>query len=175
MEKQGIVEWNDRYAVGIQHIDDQHRVLLRLINNLYRDYSGEDAGTNPRFNLAVYGLINYIKYHFAGEEHILVRMKYPDYAAHKGQHDEFVRELLERMDNLGRRRAASPKNLIRYIRDWMVTHITLIDKKYATYVQFINGQINSAGRGFYSVPPMRMPQPGFSSGSAEIPTELFFG
>lgn len=175
MEKQGIVEWDDRYTVGIQHIDDQHRVLLRLINNLYVDCSHEDSEATSHFKLAVYGLINYIKYHFSGEERILKRMKYPDYAAHKRQHDEFVREILERVENSERRRAFSPKNLIRYIRDWMVTHITLIDKKYATYIHFINGQINSAGKGFYSVSAMRMPQLEFVSGSEEIPSELFFG
>jgi hemerythrin len=175
MEKSSIVEWNDRYAVGIQQIDDQHRVLLRLINNLYRDCSREEPESKKCFDMAIYGLINYIKYHFSGEEHILEQIKYPDYAAHKRQHDEFIRDILERVENSEQRRTGSPKNCVRYIRDWMLTHITLIDKKYATYIQFINGQINNAGRGFFSVPAMRMPQPEFLSGPGEIPSELFFG
>jgi hemerythrin len=175
MEKNSIIEWNDRYAVGIQQLDDQHRVLLGLINNLYLDCTKEDSEAKTRFNLAAYGLINYIKYHFSGEEHILERIEYPDYAAHKRQHDEFIRDILDRVEYCERNRTVSPKNCIRYIRDWMVTHITLIDKKYATYIHFINGQINNAGRGLYRVPAMRMPQPAFISGSAEIPSELFLG
>jgi hemerythrin len=175
MEKNSIVEWNDRYAIGIQQIDDQHKVLLRLINNLYLDCFNEDEGANKRFALAVYGLVNYIKYHFAGEEQILSRIKYPDYAAHKRQHDEFIRELLEQIEEFERLRTVSPKNFVRYIRDWLVTHITLIDKKYVTYIHFINGQINNAGRGGCSVPALRMLQPELCSGPEEIPSELFFG
>jgi hemerythrin len=125
--------------------------------------------------LAIYGLINYIKYHFSGEEHILEQIKYPDYTAHKRRHDEFLQDILERAEHFERCRTLSPKNLIRYIRDWMVIHITLIDKKYATYLHFINGQINSAGKGFFSVPAMRIPQPDFLAGPEEIPSELFFG
>jgi hemerythrin len=175
METNSIVEWNERYTVGIQQIDDQHKVLLRLINNLYPDCFNEDSGARRRFMLALYGLVNYIRYHFAGEERILERIKYPDYTAHKRQHDEFIREILEWVEVFERLRTGSPKNFVRYIRDWMVTHITLIDKKYATYIHFINGQINSAGRGLYRVPVMRMPKPEFRSGPEEIPSELFLG
>jgi hemerythrin len=175
MDKNSIVEWNDRYAVGIRQIDDQHKVLLRLINNLYLDCFNEDEGAKKRFTLALYGLVSYIKYHFAGEEQLLERINYPDYAAHKRKHDEFIRDLIEQIEDFERRKTVSPKNFVRHIRDGLITHITLIDKKYVTYIHVINNQINNAGRSLYSVPAMRMLQPEFRSGPEEIPSEIFFG
>jgi hemerythrin len=177
MEKNSIVEWDSRYAVGIQLIDDQHRELLKLINNVHLGCLEENEDTKIRFKLTVHGLINYTKYHFSTEEQLLERIKYPDSAAHKRQHDEFIRDILDRVERFERGRTVSPKSFIRYIRDWVVTHITLIDKKYATYIHFINGQGSAAGRGSYSydVPAFRKTGTIFFSEPEEIPSELFFG
>ena len=44
-QQRGFVRWNDKYSVGIQSIDLQHKNLLRLINNLHsavRYYTGEE-------------------------------------------------------------------------------------------------------------------------------------
>jgi hemerythrin len=174
MEKNGIVEWDDRYAVGIQLIDDQHRELLRLINNFYLGCAHGDENEKNHFQRSAHGLISYIKYHFATEEQFLERIKYPDNAAHKRQHDEFIREVFERAENFDRGRA-SPKVFIRYVRDWMLTHITLVDKKYATYISFINGQICVPGRESPEVPVARRPGHLFFVGPKEAPSELFFG
>jgi hemerythrin len=175
MEKSSIIEWDDRYLVGIQLIDDQHKELLRLINNFYLGCLEEDENAKTYFKLTVHGLINYIQYHFSAEEQILERIKYPDRAAHKRQHDEFVRDILEKAGNFERGRAVSLKGFIRYVKDWMVTHITLIDKKYATYIHFINSQKNTAGRWPCDTQAFHKTVPAFFSGPEDIPTEIFLG
>jgi hemerythrin len=173
MEKCGIVEWDNRFLVGIQLIDDQHKELVRLINDFYLGCFTEDENAKLHFKLTVYGLVNYIKYHFASEEQVLERIRYPDINAHKRQHSEFVRELLERLEHFEQNRVFSIKNFIRYLRDWMVTHMTLIDKKYATYIHFING--HAAGRDFHEAPVERRPAPWIRREPAEVPSEIFFG
>ncbi|MDR1238491.1 MAG: bacteriohemerythrin [Treponema sp.] len=177
MEKNNIVEWDNRYTVGIQLIDDQHKELLRLINCFYLGCINGEENTKSQLRLSAHGLVGYIKYHFATEEQFLERIKYPDRAAHKRQHDEFIRETLERAEHFDRSRAASPKNFVRYIRNWILAHITLIDKKYATYIYFINGQINAAGRELYEVPAMWRagPQAFIGSKGIETPSEIFLG
>jgi hemerythrin len=173
MEKSNKIEWDDRYAVGIQIIDEQHKELLTMINNFYPGCLKEDEKEQIHFKLAIYRFINYTKYHFATEEQFLERLKYPDIIAHKRQHDEFVRVILEKADKFEQGQSFSFKNFIRYIRDWMVTHITLIDKKYATYIHFINGQVNAPDRGL--LPFTRKTGQFLFPESTEIPSEIFFG
>jgi hemerythrin len=175
MEKIGIVEWDSRYLVGIQLIDDQHRELLKLINSSYLGCIKDDEGAKNHFRLTVPGLINYIKYHFSTEEQLLDRIKYPDSAAHKRQHNEFIRNIAERAESFEKGRTVSPKGYIRYIRDWMVTHITLIDKKYATYIHFINGHVSAPGYESHGVPVFRGGGMVYAPALQEAPSELFFG
>jgi hemerythrin len=172
MENSGMIEWDERYSVGIQTIDDQHRELLRLINIFYLSCAGEGESAKASFKLLVRGLINYIKYHFAAEEQLLERIKYPDISAHKRQHKEFTRYILEKTENFERGKALSLGNFARYIRDWMITHITLIDKKYTTYIHFANSQL--AGRMVYEFPETRSYEKFFAD-SEEVPSEIFLG
>jgi hemerythrin len=181
MEKNGTVDWDSRYTVGIQLLDDQHKELLKLINTCYLGCLSEDEAVKKHLMVNIHGLINYIRYHFSTEEQLLERIKYPDGAAHKRQHNEFIQEIVERLKDIERDQIISTKAFVRYIRDWMVTHITLIDKKYATYIHFINGQ-PAAGWDFRDGPPVRMGRPLFAvSGKSfceitrEVPPEVFFG
>jgi hemerythrin len=173
MEKCGIVEWDNRFLVGIQLIDDQHKELLRLINNFYLGCLTEDESARTHFKLTIHVLVNYIKYHFASEEQLLERIRYPDIGAHKRRHGEFVREIFERLEHFERNRNFSIKNFIRYLRDWLIAHMTLIDKKYATYIHFING--HTAGRDIREVPVERRKLPRLRLEPAEVPSEIFFG
>jgi hemerythrin len=175
MDKYGIVEWDNRYAVGIQLIDDQHRQLLKLVNNICLGCMKDDEGAKNYFRLTIHGLVNYIKYHFVTEEQLLEQIEYPDSAAHKRQHDEFIRDIVERAESFERGRTISPKGYIRYIRDWMVTHITLIDKKYATYIHFINSHVSVPAYGVQDAPVSRRAVPAEVPAPQETPSELFFG
>jgi hemerythrin len=175
MDTHGIVEWDNRYTVGIQLIDDQHRELLKLINNIYLGCMKDDEGAKNYFRLTIHGLVNYIKYHFSTEEQLLARIEYPDSAAHKRQHSEFIRDIVERAESFERGHSISPKGYIRYIRDWIVTHITLIDKKYATYIHFINSHVSAPSYESHETPVFRRAGPVPAPASQEIPSELFFG
>jgi hemerythrin len=171
MENGGIIEWNERYSVGIKLIDDQHKELLRLINNFYLGCMQDRKNAEISFKLTIHGLINYIECHFAAEEQFLERIKYPDIAAHRRQHKEYIRVLRERRENFERGNVGSLKNFARYIRDWIVTHITLIDKKYATYIHFVNSQANNRavyGHGAWF-------RGGFTAEPEDVPSENFFG
>jgi hemerythrin len=175
MEKNNMVEWDERYSVGIQNIDDQHQELLRLINNFYLGCMEDDESAQISFKLTVHGLLNYITYHFDAEEQLLGRIKYPDIIAHSRQHAEFIRDILERVERFERGGAFSLKDFARYIRDWMLTHIALIDKKYATYIHFVNSQVNSRLMRETQA-AVRLVKSAKSEGSKfEGPSELFLG
>jgi hemerythrin len=172
MENKNLVKWDDRYSVGIQLIDDQHKELLRLINTFYSGCMDADENIKFNFTSAAHGLTNYINYHFAAEEQFLERIKYPDIIAHSRQHKEFIRDILEKIEKYERGKIFLLKNFARYIRDWLLTHMALIDKKYATYIHFVNNHVN--GRLVYEIPAIRNLE-AFRLEPEDVPSEIFLG
>jgi hemerythrin len=134
MEDEVFVEWDDRYSVGIQLIDDQHKELIRLTNELYKGCLAGDAAARSYFMTAVKGTVDYVKYHFAAEEKLLENAKYPDIAEHKKQHELFVKQILDDVQSFQGGKKFVPNVFVRFLRDWILSHIAVMDKCYSVYI-----------------------------------------
>jgi hemerythrin len=134
MGKDVFVAWDDKYSVGIPLIDEQHKELIRLTNELYEScLAGEDAA-RANFMEAVKGTVDYVKYHFGVEEKLLQNAKYPELAEHKKEHEAFVRHILNEVQSFQEGKKFVPNEFVRYLRDWILSHIAVADRRYATYI-----------------------------------------
>jgi hemerythrin len=82
------IPWLSSYEVNVSEIDEQHRELFRMFNDLL-DAMWDGKGktviqTKLRF------MANYVATHFATEETYMVRYNFPDYPIHKKAHDDFT-------------------------------------------------------------------------------------
>ncbi|MFP3040395.1 bacteriohemerythrin [Treponema primitia] len=134
MESDAFVEWDDRYSVGIPLIDDQHKELIRLTNELYKGCLTGDEAAQVYFMSAVKGTVDYVKYHFSAEEKLLENAKYPEIADHKKQHESFIKQILGDVQSYQGGKKFVPNVFVRYLRDWILSHIAVMDKKYAAYI-----------------------------------------
>jgi hemerythrin len=134
MEKDVFVVWDDKYSVGIPLIDDQHKELIRLTNDLYEScLAGEDAA-RANFMEAVKGAVDYVKYHFGVEEKLLQNAGYPELAEHKKEHEAFVKHILGEVQSFQVGKKFVPNVFVRYLKDWILSHIALKDRRYAAYI-----------------------------------------
>lgn len=138
MQNRTGIPWDDRYLVDVQIIDDQHRELIRQFNEFYAGCK-ERAEPAAFFSNNIHNLMNYMRFHFNTEEEFLEKIRYPDIAAHGMQHRIFIADMLKRIDAPGPDRAGIDATAD-YFRDWIITHFSLIDRKYATYIHIIRGQ-----------------------------------
>jgi hemerythrin len=128
------VEWDGRYEIGIPLIDGQHRELIRLTNELYKAcLEGDDAG-RELFKVAIKAAVDYVKFHFSAEEKLLENVDYPQILVHKRQHEEFVIKILAETKNFEEGKKFVPNGFVRFLRDWILSHIGVMDKKYAGYI-----------------------------------------
>jgi hemerythrin len=134
VETDKFVEWDDRYSVGIPLVDDQHKHLIELTNNLYECCVAGTDEVQACFRDAVRGAVDYVKYHFAAEEKILENVQYPGIAAHKKEHESFVMKILLGVKDYEEGKKFVPNAFVRYLRDWILTHIAVEDRKYANYI-----------------------------------------
>ena len=134
MPEELFIVWEERYAIGIPKVDEQHKKLLGLTNELYEACRKGDEAARARFKDAIHSTVDYVKFHFSDEEKILEGVKYPKIAEHKKEHESFVRQVFEEVRAFEAGKTFVPNAFVRYLRDWILTHIAMTDKQYADYI-----------------------------------------
>lgn len=137
MPKSELVRWSATYSVGIKLIDDQHKGLLDLVNNLFNHVSGDEATERAYFQKVIQTAVNYVKVHFATEEKIMLATRFPGYAEHKKAHDTFVLTVVDSIRDFEAGKKFTLAGFTRFLKDWVLTHIAIMDKQYFTYFKQI--------------------------------------
>ena len=130
-----LMRWDSSLQLGIGQIDEQHKQLVAMINDLHR-------AMKQRQTMAVMGgilqrLVNYTVYHFGHEEKLFQKHGYPEYDQHKKIHENLVGKVIEFKTKIDRGDSTISMELMDFLKDWLVNHIKGTDKK---YVPFLQGQ-----------------------------------
>lgn len=120
------MEWDPSLDTGIEVIDEQHKGIVRFINDLH-----DAATTNDREKVSYVldGLINYTVSHFAFEEDMLEQHNYPLIGAHKKVHHAFINRINKhKEDHEKGKNVALP--LSGELQIWLTSHIKNEDADY---------------------------------------------
>lgn len=126
-----LIEWGEAWQIGIEELDDHHRVLVDLINELDRAIKEKNGSV---VCVAILNdLYDYTRVTFAVEESLMRLMGYPDYAAHKQQHESLVDGLEEISQKYSTGTNVSFE-LLSFLRAWLLKHIHTADRAYVPYL-----------------------------------------
>jgi hemerythrin len=132
MTSKRFVEWKDELSVGIETIDDDHKKLLTLINNLQ---TAVYYPTGEAFERqALKELVDYTKYHFDREEKLMLDNGYPDYEPHKRQHEAMIAKVHGFCERYEKDREGPIDELTGFLKDWLLQHIAGTDQKYSAHL-----------------------------------------
>lgn len=120
--------WKDEYSVSIPEIDEQHKAITHMLNTLYEAFLKNDH--DSRIGGIVEGLASYARYHFATEERYFMMHRYADRFAHMAEHAKFIAQVEEFRNDYAAKKTALTYKVINFLRDWLVHHILVEDKKY---------------------------------------------
>lgn len=87
--------WKDEYDTGVKTCDDQHRNLVKMLNELLEAMKagkGKEA-----LDKVLTGLVEYTLYHFKTEEDAFKKYGYDRAASdfHKKEHDALVQQVAD--------------------------------------------------------------------------------
>jgi hemerythrin len=122
-----LVRWSQQYALGLDEIDEQHRVLIVLINDIWKAIVKREDKTKL-FEL-VGELEKYTIAHFAAEEAFMRVTDYPGFPQHKIEHQKFV-DRVAKERQLAVEQGVLSLDLMYFLRDWLIDHILMSDKAY---------------------------------------------
>ncbi|MDR0878238.1 MAG: bacteriohemerythrin [Treponema sp.] len=134
MTDDNIVVWHNSYSIGIPLIDEQHKELIRLTNQLFASCVAGRESSKASFMETIRGAVDYIGYHFSTEEKVMERVNYPDYLSHKKEHTKFVKEVLIEVDDFKSGRSFVPNAFVHFLKNWVLAHIAVCDKKLGEYL-----------------------------------------
>ncbi len=122
-----LITWKPEFAVGIASVDFEHEQMIRLINEIYDEMkTRRDADSSEQFLGDVHFAISA---HFALEERLMRDADYPEYQAHKEDHEELLDQLRDLMDQL----VADPDKgfdlLHDKLSDWFENHFATFDAR----------------------------------------------
>ena len=126
-------ELKDEYLVGIEAIDNEHKVLFEIADEIYELCINEFV-TDKYDNIAalVQRLKDYAEMHLSNEEAYMESIQYKRMFTQKVQHDNFRRKLSEMdLDVIDENQEEAIKDLLKFVTDWLVEHIMETDKRIA--------------------------------------------
>ncbi len=127
-----IVKWTEEYSVGITEIDNQHKGLVILINELFTLMTEGKAKDN--LNEIFEHLTDYTKKHFFSEETMLFKYAYPEFEQHKLEHLKFIEKLNSFKSDFNKGKVTISIEILNFLKDWLLNHIKFSDKKYSEHI-----------------------------------------
>ena len=137
-----MMSWSDTLSVGDPEIDEQHRTLIRLLNEAYdamlecrsREVTGRLLGD----------LAAYTRLHFRYEERYFGQFDESRRDSHLRAHAALERHLA----GLIERHEAGGENvvmdIVTFMRDWILNHVMKTDSQYRPFIRAA-GHLKEAG------------------------------
>ncbi len=124
------MHWKEEYSIGIEEIDNQHRVLLDYFSLIEDSVAGGGSWSSLHFILIQ--LHDFARIHFSVEEALMRMYAYPGSNDHISQHQGFFAKVKElEQQSLT---ADVTKGTVEFLHHWLLQHITKADKGYAQHI-----------------------------------------
>lgn len=127
------MDWSDRFALGIDLIDQQHQVLFRLIDQLAKAI--QDDNSEAELSSIFSKLHEYTLTHFAAEEHLMARYGYPAEQAHQENHRGLENTLAQLIQRAMGGEALVSLQTMNFLRQWLYHHIDDVDRQFADFLK----------------------------------------
>lgn len=126
---EAIFPWSNLFSIGVREIDEQHRILVGLLNRL--GGAAQDYERPALIGEILGGLVAYIGEHFSFEEHLMREHGYPGAEAHIAAHTRLAARVEKLVASHAQGTTPELDELVIFLRQWLVSHILQTDKELA--------------------------------------------
>lgn len=122
-----LIEWDEKYSVGVAAVDHEHRELIGLVN------AAHDRLMRPGGEEAVMDFLGEIfariSAHFALEEKLMRARNYDHYGVHKADHERLLDEIRDIMDDYEDGEFFSEEPFAQQLKTWFAGHFRSHDAR----------------------------------------------
>ncbi|MCP3876685.1 MAG: hemerythrin family protein [Desulfobacteraceae bacterium] len=129
------IAWTMDLSVGIELIDEQHKMLIKHLSDLNESLQSGKGPTKIASTLNF--LIEYTNFHFSAEEKHMAANDYPELENHKKMHEGFkttLSNLEEELEEEGATKMLAD-SIDTLLVKWLFEHIREIDVAFGKYLK----------------------------------------
>ena len=127
-----VIVWNNQLSVGIRSLDEQHRKMVQMINDLHKAMKLKKS-TKVMADI-LDRLVNYTQTHFAAEEKLFTTYGYPAGHKHSESHTQLTTQVLEIKQKFDAGEIMASTELMFLLKEWLVNHILVEDMEYGPFL-----------------------------------------
>ena len=128
-----MIKWSKNYLMGIDKLDEEHKELFRISDQIYNKVM--ERGDDAKYRLFLMNetleyMLRYFKRHAKSEEIYMREIGYAGYEFHKMLHDELYNMLLKKKADIVKRNECNKKEIAELVGDgigWLLEHIITED------------------------------------------------
>ena len=123
-----MIEWDDKYSVGLSIVDEEHKELIGILN---KAVFAKEHNVNPEeIKEVLREMTIYVLTHFKTEETYMIEFNYPEYQYHKEEHHDFSIKTIAYLDKVIKGDYQIANEILEYLKQYLVNHIQVTDKNY---------------------------------------------
>ncbi len=124
--------WTEKYSVNIAALDDEHKRLFVIINELNQALANGEG--KAATDSVLRKLVDYAKAHFAAEEALLAEYRFPETPTHRAEHDKFTQSIAKFREDDRAGKPGVPVSLMLFLQARLKEHILVSDKGYTSFL-----------------------------------------
>ncbi|MDR3767646.1 MAG: hemerythrin family protein [Butyricicoccus sp.] len=128
-----IVQWSDRYCMGVSEFDNDHKQLFQIAGKIIQTVNQHIHDSKMRVFMLREGikyLKDYFDVHAVREEAYMRKIAYDGYFQHKRLHDEFRDIQLVKYDTILQHGQCTKDEILEFVGSgigWLLEHVTTAD------------------------------------------------
>ena len=124
--------WTNHMSVGVKLLDNDHKRLVILINQLHDGLMMGRA--KPALDRVFEDLVSYTRVHHSHEEQLLVETGFPGSAMHKQEHEYTLERAVElQMRFKSSEGLGAELGVVSHLRNWLFRHIHGSDQEFVSH------------------------------------------
>jgi hemerythrin len=129
-----LILWTDHMSVGVKLLDNDHKKLVLLVNNLSDGVVAGQARQELESNFGK--LVEFTRLHFSNEERLLEETGYSGTAAHRQEHNRLLDQLMELQARfLSGAEEAKDQDVMNRLRAWLFKHTQGADQDFVSHLK----------------------------------------
>jgi hemerythrin len=130
-----ILKWDDSLSTGFGEVDNQHKKLIAIIEDVHQNMQAEGSEYALRMAKDLKRLTDYTEYHFSEEEQFMKSKGYPGLEDHQKAHKAFVEEVFRLIKTLSHANPDDGFQFYRFLGSWLLNHIAKQDRAWADWIK----------------------------------------
>jgi len=128
------IAWTSDLSVGIELIDEQHKMLIKHLNDLSTSLKSGQGPAKIATTLSF--LVDYTNFHFTAEEKHMAVNGYSELENHKKMHEDFRTILTNMEEDLNEEGATQSlaDSIDTLLVKWLFEHIRKIDVSFGKFL-----------------------------------------